>query len=248
MARDDALGREVVLTLIGPLEGDAVRTEQLLQQARLRTRIVHPHLAAIYGADYAQDRVGYWAERVDGRLVADIVSSGGRYGVSQACEVVAAVSGAVAALHTAGLSNGGISPSHVIIDATDQRVVLLAAICVPAPGDTHRPPCTPETDVFDLGALLVYLLTGIAVERPVDPAALLDRLRQARADVRAPLVSVIGRCLSNDPERRFPDARDLEPAIRAAMIESPVTLEWAIGFAVTALVMLALLWYALVVH
>jgi hypothetical protein len=247
VARDDALGREVVLTLIGPLDGDAVRTEQLLQQARQRTRVSHPNLAAIYGADYAQDRVGYWAERVDGRSLAEIVSSGGRYGVSQACEVVAAIAGAVGALHAAGLSNGGVSPSQ-IVEAADGRIVLLATICVPAQEDSRRPPCTPETDLFDLGALLVYLLTGIAVERPVDPAALIERVRQARPDVRAPLVAAIERCVSSDAQRRFATTAALETAIRAATSERALTSEWVIGFVVTALVMLLLLWYALVMH
>jgi eukaryotic-like serine/threonine-protein kinase len=246
-ARDDALGREVVLTLIGPLNGDAKRTEQLLQQMRHRTRVTHPNLAIVFGADYAQDRVGFWTERVDGRSLAEIVADGARYGISQACQTVLAVCGAVGALHTAGLANGGIAAAQVV-ESTDHCTVLLASVCSPVDADPSLPSCSREADVFDLGALLVLLLSGIQIQEPADPAALVDRLRQIRPDVRPSLTAVIARCLSPDPQRRFPSAVELEQAIRTAMTDSPVTAEWVIGFSVTALVMVLLLWYALVVH
>jgi serine/threonine protein kinase len=248
VARDDALGKEVVLTLIGPVHGDSQLTEQLLQQARLRTRLSHPQLAAVYGADYAQDRIGYWTELIEGRTVADIVSSGGRYGVSQACHVVATLSGAVGALHRAGLSNGGISAEQVI-ESTDQRIVLVPSICVPPLGEAASEPiCTPDSDIFGLGALLLLLLTGISVQQPLEPAVLTERMRETRPDVRPSVVAVIQRCFSSDPQFRFSSTADLEHAIGMAITEGPVTAEWVIGFVVTTLVILLLLWYALVPH
>ena len=248
IARDDALGKPVILTLIGPVHGDAQLTERLLQQARLRTRISHPHLAAVYGADYAQDRIGYWSEHIDGRSVADIVSSGGRYGVSQACHVVATLSGAVGALHRAGLSNGGISAGQVI-ESADERIVLLPSICVQSLAEAGSPPtCTPEADILGLGSLLLLLLTGISVSQPPEPAVLSERVRESRPDVRPSVIAVIQKCFSSDPQFRFSSTADLERAIGMAITEGPVTAEWVIGFVVTTLVILLLLWYALIPH
>jgi hypothetical protein len=246
VARDETLGRQVVLTLVGPLEGDATRTEELLQQARLRTRVSHPNLAALYGADYAQDRVGYWAEHVEGRSLAEIVASGGRYAMAEAAQIVAVICGAVGAVHRAGLSNGGVSPADVI-ESADGRFVLLASVCARLPGDA-RPPCTRESDIVDLGALLVFLLTGIEIEKPIAAALLVDRLRQIRPDVRRGLLAVIERSLVTDAHHGFSSVTELEEGVRTSMVDSPVTAEWVIGFVVTALVILLLLWYALAAH
>jgi eukaryotic-like serine/threonine-protein kinase len=245
-ARDDTLGREVVLTLVGPLEGDAARTEELLQRARLRTRVSHPNLANVYGADYAQDRVGYWAEHVDGRSLVEIMASGGRYGVMQASQIVAAVCGAVGAVHAAGLSNGGVPPADVV-ESADGRIVLLASVCARLPGDS-RLPCTPETDIVDIGALLVFLLTGVPVDRSMAVGSVVDRLRHGRPDIRPRVVDVIERSLNPDAGRGFSNVAELERALRAAMTDSPVTAESVIGFVVTALVIVLLLWYALAVQ
>jgi hypothetical protein len=191
--------------------------------------------------------VGYWAERVEGRSLAEIISSGTRYGVNQACLLVTAISGAVDALHGAGLSNGGISAAHVV-ESTDKRVVLLPSVCVSGQlGTNLLSPCTPAVDILDLGALLVLLLTGIQVQQPFEPA-LLDRVRQIRPDVRPPLIAVLGRSLSGDAQHRFSSAIEFEHAIRMAMVDGPVTKEWVIGFVVTTLVMLLLVWYALATH
>jgi hypothetical protein len=244
-ARDEAFGREVVLTLIGPLEGDIVRTEQALQRARLRTRIAHPHLAAVYGADYAQDRVGYWSEHVAGPSLAEIVAGGGRFSVGEACQIVVAMCGAVAAVHTAGLSDGGVTASNIV--KAGERFVLLASVCWRVDGDA-RPPCATENDITDLGALLYFLLTGIHVEKAADPVSVADSLHRVRPDVRPALVTVIGTCFSGQPTSRFATATELEQAMTAAMSDRPVTAEWVIGFVVTALVVLLLLWYAYVVR
>lgn len=235
-ARDEALGREVVLTLVGPLHGDAAATEVLLDQARRRTRVTHPNLAEVFGADYSQDRVGYWAEHVDGRSLAEIVASGGRYSVTRACRIVETLCAAVGALHDAGLSNGGVFAAQVV--ETEPRGVVLS----PSMGLRDG---ALETDIFDLGALLLFLLTGLPARRSDEPAALALRIRQSRPDLQPRVIAVIEQCLAGEPSRAFSSARDLANAIRTASTDAPVTAEWVIGFGVTALVMLLLLWYAL---
>jgi hypothetical protein len=242
-ARDENAGREVLLTLIGPLDGDAHRTNELLQRARRRASISHPNLASVYGADYSQDRVGFWAERLTGRSLEDIVAAGTTYGVIEACHIVAALCGAVAALHDADLANGGISPGDIF--ETPRGPVLQASLSTEPHSARGR---AIERDLFDLGALLVLLLSGNMIREPVDPAAVVDRLKGRRPDVAPSVLSVIGRGLSPDVHQRYGTARQLEAAISDATRESPLTTEWVIGFSVTAAAVTVLLAYALLVQ
>jgi hypothetical protein len=241
-ARDDALGREVILTLIGPLDGDAALTEQLLSNARVRTRVIHPNLVTLYGADYVHDRVGYWGEHVHGRSLAEIVASGAWFGTAPACEIVAAMCRAVAAVHEAGLADGGVAAAN-IVEAGD-RFVLLPSLCVAAAGDAERS-CSPKRDVVDLANLLHFLLIGRDIQVPTDSAALSDQLLQSRPDIREPIATVLTNALSTDSRHRYGTAKELEAAIALASRDTLGATEWTIGFVVTGLVMLLLLWYAL---
>src|SRR5262249_3463948 len=65
-AREPGLARDVWLMLAGPLGGDPATVERLLADARRQTALHHPHLATVYGADYAQDHVGLWMEALPG--------------------------------------------------------------------------------------------------------------------------------------------------------------------------------------
>ena len=240
VARDDALGREVILTLFGPLDGDVELTELLLRRARLRAHVSHPNLAALYGADYVHDRVGFWAEHVDGRSLAEVVASGGRFGVQRACEIVATVCDAVGAIHAAGIANGGVSADHIV--ETPDRLVLLASVCADR-GPLMAPSCSPEADVTALGRLLYFLLTGDSSQINLS-TTLVSELRQVRPDVSSPLVAVLINALSIDSHRRYPSAVELGRAIRAAASDRLGAIEWTIGVIATALVALMLLWYA----
>jgi serine/threonine-protein kinase len=78
-----------------------------------------------------------------------------------------------------------------------------------------------RTDIYSLGALAYFLLTGHApfsretamellmchVYEPVPP------LNDGRSDVPVDLQDVVMRCLEKDPARRFPDADSLEQAL-----------------------------------
>jgi hypothetical protein len=250
-ARDDALGREVILTLVGPLEGDEALTEQLLTNARLRTRVTHPNVARLYGADYVHDHVGYWVERVHGRSLAEIVASGGRFGAAHACEIVTEMCGAVAAVHDAGVADGAIVATN-IVEAGD-HFVLLPSLCALVGTDAERPTnnrpdvtaaCSPAADVIGLANLLHFLLTGREVDAPIDSSALRDQLLQIRTDIREPIATVLTNALSADSRHRYGTAKALQQAISHASSDRLGATEWAIGFLVTTLVMLLLLWYA----
>ena len=89
-------------------------------------------------------------------------------------------------------------------------------------------------DIFELSALLVLLLSGVEVQNPADPSAVVARIREVRPDARPPLLAVIERGISPDASLRYQTPADLVEALRTAMADSPVSSEWVIGFTVTA--------------
>src|SRR5262249_17415817 len=87
----------------------------------------------------------------------------------------------------------------------------------------------PETDIYSLGLVLYELLTGKkAFEATASPANLLHKhlndpippLRELRPDLPESLNSVLQRATAKDPDQRYPDAKSLAAAFRAAL-EAP---------------------------
>ena len=80
---------------------------------------------------------------------------------------------------------------------------------------------TPLSDVYSLGALGYFLVTGVPpstwVRRCRSLAAHLHEIprpiRDLRGEVPAVLASVLERCLAKDPFERYPSAARLEEAL-----------------------------------
>ena len=79
---------------------------------------------------------------------------------------------------------------------------------------------TPASDVYSLGAVAYYLITGQRAFRSSEPPEVRSELRQSlralKEDTRLPgsLVSTIERCLAEDPAQRFPSAEELLGSLR----------------------------------
>ena len=136
--------------------------------------------------------------------------------------------------------HGDLNPSDVLVDGGQVRPYVtdfgqstpltLAAESGRARLATKRPPTPwqpPEesrgevhlrTDVWGLGALLAFLLTGEApLERSPDlaRAAAAARYRPLPTDAPAPLRAIIQKAMAADPDRRYVNARQLAADLRA---------------------------------
>jgi hypothetical protein len=220
-ARDAALARDVTLLLVGPLGGDPDVVARLLQQARRRTELHHPHLATAFGADYAQDRVGLWSAWLDGESLDRVLASQGPLLPHEAAAVGRDLSSATAALHQASLAHGAIETAAVT-RTLDGRFVLQPWL--------SASPATFASDIAGLGRVL-RSLAGLPAGRASAPARPLRRLeRIADRAERADAADAFGSVEALDAEL----ATVRPPAARG--------LEWMVGFGVTALVAALILW------
>ncbi|MFI9560028.1 serine/threonine-protein kinase [Nonomuraea endophytica] len=220
LARDEQLGRDVVLKRM--LSGhDSVRGfSRLRAEARALARFNHPHIVTLF--DAVQDGRG---RRATSWLVMEHVSGGSLNGRQTlepevAASVGAQVADALVCLHAEGIVHGDIKPGNVVVtgDGTVKLADFGAAYRVggnetitPNSAISYTPDyAAPEvilgrlergSDVFSLGAMLHALVTGSPPERAPGGRVLLT------ADLGV-LDEVLHAMLAKEPGLR-PDAAEV---------------------------------------
>jgi TolB-like protein/Tfp pilus assembly protein PilF/predicted Ser/Thr protein kinase len=173
-AWDTRLDREVALKLV---PADASReTSSIIHEGRLLARVRHPNVVTIYGAEQIDGVVGLWMEFVRGRTLKQLVDGGRRFTDAEVIGIGRSLSAALAGVHRAGLLHRDIKAQNVIL-AEDGRVVLMdfgtgRELADDSGTDLAGTPLylAPElfegalasvrSDIYSLGVLLFYLLTG----------------------------------------------------------------------------------------
>lgn len=247
-AIDPELDRAVALKLLrSPTAGQSVA------EGRLLARVRHPNVVTVFGGADHDGRYGLWMEFVQGRTLANLVAADGPFSARDAAAIGVDVCRALAAVHACGLLHGDIKAQNVMREP-DGRIVLMDfgtsrlahAIASPALAGTplylapevlDGEPATPASDVYSVGVLLYFLVTGSfpATGSTLDEVGAVHHdgrriaVRERRADVPRPLAAVIDRATAG-VDRRYPSAADLEAALMSAMAaRRRMTVVLAIG-------------------
>lgn len=246
-AWEPGLEREFALKLLHDTR--QVRDDAALEEARLLARIRHPNVVTIFGVDCFDGRVGFWMEFVNGRTLKEILNEQGPFSAQEAVVFGLDLCRALAAVHQAGFLHRDVKAQNVMREAGG-RIVLMdfgAAAVVNvgshpavdlkgtplylAPEVLHGHPPSLQSDLYSLGVLLYYLVSG---DFPVKGRSLDDirkahsqgrrrSLRDARPDLPSGFVRVVDDATAVFPERR-PDSAGLMEAL----------LENAVGRGTTA--------------
>lgn len=238
-------GRPVALKTIRPeLLRDTHLRERFTREAVAAAAVRSPFVAAVLGSSTAEGVPWLAAEFVPGPTLGDAVLRHGPLPVPAACVLAAALGRALTALGRAGVVHRDLKPSNVILGADRPRVVDFGIARVTgdatlttagqrpgtpgymSPEQVVKGPLGPESDVFCLGAILVFALTGQHVF--FDGDAVHADYRTAHeapdlADVPGTLAPVIRGCLEKRPADRPTAAevtRELDPrgaALRPAV-------------------------------
>ena len=192
------------------------------------------HLPRVVETYDLPDQLVIVREYVYGASLATCVANAGRMGQTAAARVVADVCDAVAALHEQGIVHRDVSPKNVILSPRGAVLIDLGiarAYVEGAQRDTTRLGtwgfASPEqygfaqtdgrSDVYSVGCLLGYMLTGLTPDSEGYAAALADP-----GIVRSELRRIVEKACSFEPSERYQSATELRDAVLQAVPEAAV--------------------------
>jgi WD40 repeat protein/predicted Ser/Thr protein kinase len=238
-ARQLGLERIVAIKVLpfGPFTREEfVRRFQL--EAGAAARLRHPGIVTIYEVGRADGFPFFSMEYVEGATLADLVR-GGPLEPGRAVRLVRAVAEAIHYAHQQGILHRDLKPSNVLVDALDQPRITDFGLArnlaedseltvsgqalgspnfmPPEQAEGRHKKMTPRSDVYALGAMLYFLLTG---RPPFAADSAVATLRQVvQNDPVAPrllnpglprnLETICLRCLEKEPSRRYTTAQEV---------------------------------------
>jgi hypothetical protein len=242
-ARDEQLHRDLAIKLLRPGgPADESVGQALLREAKDLARIRHGNVVAIYAVEEHEGQVGLCMELIEGRTLDAAVTLDGPLNADEAIVAGLSVGRGLAAIHLAGLLHRDVKAKNVMreragrfvlmdlgagLDVTDPaRLASERTTGTPlymAPELFEGAPASVRSDIYSLGVLLYFLVTG---RHPVEGATYED-LRRAharrkavalsdrRVDLPDGFLATVERALAIDPAQRFRSASELTAALAA---------------------------------
>lgn len=251
-AHDPRLQRDVALKIYEAIALDDSSLNALLAEGRLLAGLRHPNVVSVLGVEQQGYEVGLSLELIDGRTLAEEVRASGPLGFREAALISQDVCRALAAVHQAGVIHRDVK-AHNIMRERGGRIVLMDfgigrrfVECAPgmeaggtpvymAPELFSGGSATIASDIYSVGVLLYFLVTGTYPVMAADRAALErshgagDRrlLRDVRPELPDAFIEVTERACSPDPATRFRTAGALQAALAGVIgiaSDTPVPL------------------------
>ncbi len=236
-AHDRHDGKTVAVKVLNASAG--AELSRFTQEAQAVAGISHPNVVAIQDTGEEAGRHFLVMEYLRGETLRERLGRG-PLTLDQAEPILRQVADALDAVHAQGVVHGDIKPSNAML-LPDGAVKLLdfgiarrsgdTAVAGPdgligspaymAPEQARGGGGTPASDIWALGVLLYEMLAGRPpFAGPSIPAVLSQVTRgepPAIPDLPGPAQGVLRRALEKNPARRYPTARALADALRAAL-------------------------------
>jgi serine/threonine protein kinase len=244
LAFDTRLERRVAVKLLAEhLADDGNFVNRFRREALAAARLVHPNIVQVFdfGLDDSTHRNFIVMEFVDGPSCAEILREQGTLAPNEAVDVLAQACRGLDYAHRNGVVHRDVKPGNLL--RSDEGMVKLADFGIAkaaedsditkvgsvlgtasylAPEQARGEPAGPASDLYALGVVAYQLLAG---RLPYDAASLTDlarlqesgpppRLDELDPEIPRALAAAVARALHRDPEHRYPDAAEMETALR----------------------------------
>jgi predicted Ser/Thr protein kinase len=243
LARQLELERDVALKVISPeLTEDPIARGRFLAEARAAAAVEHPNVVPVHAVG-TEDELAYLVMRlIRGDDLRTLVRREGRLEPERAAAIAERIGDALDAIHRAGYVHRDVKPPNVLID-DDGHVYLsdfglakaalatrgptshdhwVGTLDYVAPEQIRGEPVESRTDVYALGGVLHFMLTGLPpFDRKGDEAKLWAHLHEPPprpselAGVPPGFDAVVARAMAKDPADRQVSAGELGRTARA---------------------------------
>jgi hypothetical protein len=244
-ARQLDLDRDVAVKVIAPelLENPESR-DRFLMEARAAAAVEHPNVVPVHHVGVADGQAYLVMRYVPGNDLRTVVRREQALSATRAAGIAAQIGDALDAIHRAGYVHRDVKPQNVMLDESGHAYLsdfglAKAALATTgltksghwvgtldyvAPEQIRGEPVDARADVYSLGGVLYFMLTGhVPFERDSDQAKLWAHLAadpplpsRLRPELPSTFDTVVQRALAKDPAQRQPSAGDLGLAARDA--------------------------------
>jgi serine/threonine protein kinase/Tfp pilus assembly protein PilF len=245
-AWDPNLQREIAVKLLLPGTVDSeAEFQTTLHEARALASVKHPNIVSIYGCERHNGRVGFWTDFIHGKTLASLLVTQGAFGYHEAALIGLEVTRALAAVHRANLLHRDIKPENVMreeggrillmdfgLSSLPQHTSQLAGTPnYMAPELFRRQPATICTDIYAVGVLLYFLVTGqtparlngLTTAQAAEACSQRKPLIDLRSDLPEAFLRIVNRAIALAPEDRFRSAGEMAEALASSLGASSST-------------------------
>ncbi|MBL4818260.1 MAG: serine/threonine protein kinase [Deltaproteobacteria bacterium] len=272
LGEEKATGQKVALKLFSrPTEEEQ---HKLLNQAKILKTLNHPNIVRVLDAGLDEEgNVFYAMEYLAGDPLYKLIPPDEGMPFQEIWPTIKGISDGVQALHEAGILHLDIKPGNILVENGVAKLIDIG-ILIPekrgkfrgtpgyiAPEIILGQPASKQSDIYSLGALLAYMLTGHKLFSGDSPEDTLARQLKDFSESlhQKDLARVIQRATKQEPDKRYQEVSDMLKALSLyeheqefeaeEPSEDPAQTEWGnwvIGSVVVILVSIAIgIYYSL---
>jgi predicted Ser/Thr protein kinase len=251
-ARQRSLDRIVAVKMMLPgWLSSRESVQRFRMEAEAASRLRHPGIVSIHDVGECEGQHFYSMDYIDGQDLVRRVE-GKQTPAELAARWMQSVAEAIHHAHQHGILHRDLKPANVIIDSQDAphvtdfglaklldeerhltvtgRVLGTPSFMPPEQADARHGTVTVASDVYGLGAILYFLLTGKApfegssMEQTLHLLLTQDPVPPSHCGARIPrdLETICLKCLSKEPHRRYASAAELAEDLTAWQRHEPI--------------------------
>ncbi|MFO0985619.1 MAG: protein kinase, partial [Planctomycetota bacterium] len=217
--------------------GTAEHAHRFVEEARRVARLEHPHIVQVFNVGYEKNRYFIVYQFVEGRTLAELLARYGKLPPDRARYIAAACAAGLSEAHRHGIIHRDVKPENIlvgrnrIVKVTDFGIAKdlrsgspantepgMGTYLYLAPEQERDGPIDQRCDVYSLGLVLRYMLTG---QKPPEGHRYVDipSPREANPEIGESLSAVVVKMLAKNTDERYGSMKDVLDALRLCEFE-----------------------------